>query len=124
LRELLSVASSEHVKACVTLAGSIIEAVLLTFLLWQEARIAALKPGFTLDPTRGLRYYLGIFDDCFREDFPNLQFSNEVASFRDFVHINRELRAEPGECREGAITLLKKVDALVGELSNYGRDAR
>jgi hypothetical protein len=124
LRELVSVASSEHEKACAILAGSIFEAILFTFLLWQKARIAALKPGFTFDTTRGLRYYLGIFDECFRKDFPNLELSNELVSYRDLVHINRELRAQPGECRRGAVTLLRFLDALIGELSAYGRIGR
>jgi hypothetical protein len=125
LRELVAVACSEHEKACVVLAGCILEAILFTFLQGHE-KDAKLRRGesFTFDPTRSLRYYLGIFNECFRKDFPNLQLSNEVVSYRDLVHINRELRAQPGDCRQGAITLLKTLDTLVGELSNYGRDSR
>jgi hypothetical protein len=123
LRELVSVASNEHEKACLILAGSILKAILFTFLLWQEPQVAALKPGFTFDQTRGLRYYLRIFDECFRKDFPKLQLTNEHASYRDFVHINRELRAQPDECRNAALTLLRTLDGLIGELAAYGRGA-
>jgi len=121
LRELASVASSEHEKACTTLAGSILEALLYSFLRWQEAQIAARRRSpFTLDPRVSLQDCLNIFNRYFRSEFPNLQLSDRLVDYRDLVHINRELIAPPGECREAAKTLLRTLDALVGELNRFG----
>jgi hypothetical protein len=33
------------------------------------------------------------------------------------------LRAQPDECRNAALTLLRTLDALLGELATYGRSA-
>jgi hypothetical protein len=124
LRELVSVASNEHEKASVMLAGSILEAILFTFLLWQEPQIAALRPGsFIFDPDQSLQNYLEIFNRWFGRHFPKLQLSNLLVYYRDFVHINRELRAQPDECRNAVLTLLRTLDALLGELATYGRSA-
>jgi len=121
LRELLSVASHEHEKASVVLAGSILEAILFTFLQGHETETALRRGGFTFDPNQSLQNYLNIFNKWFGRDFPNLQLSNELVSYRDFVHVNRELTAQPGECRKAALALMRTLDLLVGELSTYGR---
>jgi len=123
LRELVSVASSEHEKACVILAGSILEAVLYSFLQWQEKQIAARQPNYTFDPKQDLQNYLSIFNRWFGSEFPNLQLPNSLVGFRNLVHFNRELSAPPGECRKAAQTLLRTLDALIGELAAYGRVA-
>ncbi len=89
LRELVSVASSEHEKACATLAGSILEAILFSFLLWQEAQIAARRGSpFTLDPEENLQGCLNIFNRWFRSEFPNLDLPDRLVGYRDLVHLN------------------------------------
>lgn len=120
LRELVSVASNEHEKACAILAGSILEAILFSFLFWQEAQIAALEPGFKFNPKKNLQDYLDIFNKWFGSNFPNLQLPNSLVGYRNLVHINRELSVPQGECREAARTLLRTLDALLGEIANFG----
>ena len=121
LRELVSVASSEHEKACAILAGSILEAILFSFLQGQEAQIAARRGRFKFDPEQDLQNYLDIFNKWFRSDFPNLQLPDILVDCRNLVHFNRELSAPPGECRKAAQTLLRTLDALLGELAAFGR---
>lgn len=121
LRELVSVASGEHQKACVMLAGSLFEAILYSFLQGQEAQIAALRGRFTFDPEQGLRNYLSIFNKWFGKEFPNLQLPDLIADYRDLVHFNQEVNLPPGECGKAARTLLRTLDALLGELARFGR---
>jgi hypothetical protein len=64
---------------------------------------------------------LSIFNRWFRSDFPNLQLPDILVDCRDLVHFNRELSAPPGECRKAAQTLLRTLDALLGELAAFGR---
>lgn len=123
LRELVSVASNEYEKACVMLAGSVLEAILFSFLQGQETQIAERRGGFTFDPDQSLQNYLDIFNRWFRSDFPNLQLPDMLVDYRDLVHFNRELSAPPGECRKAAQTLLRTLDALIGQLSAYRRGA-
>jgi hypothetical protein len=123
LRELVSVASNEHEKACVMLAGSVLEAILFSFLQGQETQIAERRGGFTFDPDRSLQNYLDIFNRWFQSDFPNLQLPDMLVDYRDLVHFNRELSAPPGECGKAAQTLLRTLNALIGELAAYGRVA-
>ena len=122
LRELVSVASSECEKAVVTLAGSVLEAILYSFLQGQERRISERRgEAFTLYPEKGLQYYLDTFNRWFRKDFPKLQLPDSVVDCRDLVHFNRELNSPPGECGKAARMLLRTLDALLGELADYGR---
>jgi hypothetical protein len=123
LRELLSVASNEHEKACVTLAGSVLEAVLFSFLQGQEAQIAARRGMYTFDRDQDLQNYLNIFNKWFGRDFRNLQLPDVLVDYRNLVHFNRELSLPPDECRKAARTLLRTLDALIGELASYGRPA-
>ena len=124
LRELVSVASNEHEKACVMLASSILEAILFTFLLWQEPQIAALRPGrFTFDPNQSLQNYLDIFNKWFGRDFPNLELPDVLVDYRNLVHFSQELNSPMEECGKAARTLLRTLDALIGELAAYGRGA-
>ena len=125
LQELVSVSSSEHEKACAILAGSILEAILFSFLQWQVPQISVRRGRpFALNPTKqNLQDYLSIFNRYFGSEFPNLQLPNGLVDYRNLVHFNRELSAPPGECRRAAQTLLRTLDALIGELSAYGRVA-
>ena len=124
LRELVSVASSEHEKTCVILAGSILEAILFSFLLWQVPQITVRRGRlFTFDPEQNLKNYLDIFNKYFRVDFPNLQLSDALVDFRNLVHFNRELSVPSDECGKAARALLRTLDTLLGELAAYGRVA-
>ena len=122
LRELVSVASGEHEKAVVVLAGSILETVLCSFLKVREAQITALRgEEFTFPPKPGLQDYLNIFNKWFRNEFPSLQLRDDIVDYRHLVHFNRELESPPGECGRAARMLLRTVDALLGELAQFGR---
>jgi hypothetical protein len=122
LGELAVVASSECEKAVVTLAGSALEAILYSFLQGQEQRISERRgEAFTLYPEKGLQYYLDTFNRWFRKDFPKLQLPDAIVDCRDLVHFNRELNSPPGECTKAARMLLKTLDALLGELADFGR---
>jgi hypothetical protein len=122
LRELVSVASSEYEKAVVMLAGSILEAILYSFLQGQETRISERRGGaFTLYPEKGLQYYLDTFNRWFRKDFPKLQLPDGLVDCRDLVHFHRELNSPPGECGKAARMLLRTLDVLLGELAEFGR---
>jgi hypothetical protein len=120
LRELVSVASSEHEKASVMLAGSVLEAILSSFLRGQETRIAERRGRFTFDPDLSLQNYLDIFNKWFGRDFPNLELPDMLVDYRNLVHFNRELSLPPDECRKAALALLRTLDALIGELAAYG----
>jgi hypothetical protein len=120
LRELVWVASNGHEKTCVMLAGSILEAILFSFLQGQEAQIAERRGRFTFDPDKGLQDYLNIFNRSFGRDFPNLELPDMLVHCRNLVHFNRELSSPPGECEKAALTLLRTLDALIGELATYG----
>ena len=123
LSELVSVASNEHEKACVTLAGSILEAILFSFLQGQETQIAERRGGFTFDPDQSLQNYLDIFNKWFGRDFPNLELPDVLVDCRNLVHFNQELNSPTDQCGKAARTLLKTQDALIGELAAYGRVA-
>lgn len=123
LRELVAVASDEHEKACVTLAGSVLEAILFSFLQGQEIQIAGRRGRFTFDPNQSLQNYLEIFNKWFGRDFPTLELPDILVDYRNLVHFNRELSLPPGECSKAALTLLRTLDALIGELAGYGRAA-
>ena len=90
LRELVA-AASVSTKVGVIMAGSILEAILFSFLQWQETQIAARRGRFTFDPEQNLQNYLDIFNKWFGGDFPNLQLPDVLVDFRNLVHFNREL---------------------------------
>lgn len=122
LRELVAVASDEHEKACVMLAGAVLEAILFSFLQGQATKIGERRgKRFTFDPLQSLQNYLEIFNKWFGRGFPGLELPDVLVDYRDLVHFNRELSAPPGECRRAAQTLLRTLDALLGELATYGR---
>jgi len=121
LRELVSVASTGHVKACVVLAGSLLEGILFSFLQGQEKRIAERRGTFTFDPDRSLQNYLDIFNKWFGRDFPDLKLPDVLVDYRNLIHFNQELSAPIDECEKAARTLLRTLDALMGRLAGYGR---
>jgi hypothetical protein len=121
LRELVSVASNEHEKACVVLAGSILEAVLFTFLEVHETETAFRRGSFTFDPNQSLQNYLDIFNKWFGADIPKLQLSNLLVHYRNLVHFNQELSSPMDERGKAAREPLRNLDSLIGELDAYGR---
>ncbi len=121
LRGLVSVASNGHVKASVILAGSLVEAILFSFLQGQEKRIAERRGTFTFDPDRSLQNYLDIFNKWFGRDFPDLELPDALVDYRNLIHFNQELGAPSGECEKAARTLLMTLDALMGRLAGYCR---
>jgi hypothetical protein len=120
LRELVAVASDGHEKACVMLAGSVLEAILFSFLQGQETQIAARRGRFTFDPDQSLQNYLDIFNRWFGRDFPNLELPDILVDYRNLVHFNRELSLPADECRKAALMLMRTLNALIGELAAYG----
>jgi len=124
LRELVSVASNGHEKACAMIGGCVLEAILFSFLQVQERRVAERRGRFIFDPEQSLQNYLDIFNKWFGRDFPNLQLLDILVDYRNLVHFNNELNSPTDECSKAASTLLRVVDALIGELAAYGRIAR
>jgi hypothetical protein len=125
LRELVSVASSEHEKACVVLAGSVLEAILFSFLQGQETKIGERRGRrFAFDPSQSLQYYLDTFNRWFGRDFPNLELPDVLVDYRNLVHFNQQLNSPTDECGRAARTLLRTLESLIRELSAYGRTAR
>lgn len=121
LRELVAVASDGHEKACVILAGRILEAILFSFIQGQATQIAARRGRFIFDPDQGLENYLDIFNRWFGIDFPNLELPDILVDYRNLVHFNRELSLPADECRKAALMLLRTLNSLIGELPTYGR---
>ncbi len=119
LTELVSAASEEHEKTVVILGGSILEAILYSFLQGQEAYIAKRRGTFTFNPNQNLENYISIFNRWFRDALPNVTLPDFVADYRDLVHINRELNSPPEICTRASRDLLRILDALLHELSEF-----
>lgn len=119
LKELVSAASTELEKTVVILAGSILEAVLYSFLQGQEAYIAGRRGTFTFDREQSLENYINIFNRWFRDILPNALLPNLVVGYRDLVHVNRELNSPPDVCARGPREMLRILNVLLGELSQF-----
>ena len=119
LTELVSAASEEREKTVVILAGSILEAILYTFLRGQEAYIAKRRGTFTFDPNQSLESYVSIFNRWFRDVLPNVILPDFVVDYRDLVHINRELNSPPDICSRASRDMLRILDVLLEELSQF-----
>ncbi len=119
LGELVSAASEEHEKTVVILGGCILEAVLYSFLQGQEAYIADRRGTFTFDPNEGLKNYLSIFNRWFRDVLPNVILPDHAVDYRNLVHFNRELMSPPGICAGAARDILRILNGLLGELSEF-----
>ena len=119
LKELVSAASIELEKTVVILSGSILEAVLYTFIQGQEAYIKNLDGAFTFDPRATLQRFMNIFNRYFRRVLPSVVLRDIVADYRDLIHVNRELNSHPGICARGSREMLRILNALLGELSQF-----
>lgn len=119
LQELVSAASAEMQKTVIILAGCILESALYTFLQSQEAFIAVRRGGFQFDPTKGLADYINIFNRWFRDRLPGVELREAHVTYRHLVHLNRELDSPQGICTRAAPEMLRVLDRLLGELSQF-----
>ncbi len=118
LKELISAASCELVKGVVSLAGSILEAVLFGFLKGQETFIAARRGGpFILEPGGSLQDFVKVFNRYFGDQFPKGLLPDVVVAYRDLIHINREISSTPEICQQPARDMLRILDSLLGHLT-------
>ena len=118
LAELVSSASAELKKSVVSLAGSILEAVLFGFLKGQESYISARRGAeFAVDPQESLRTYVNVFNRYFSGQFPKDLLPDFVVSYRDLIHVSREVASSPEICHEASRNMLRVLDTLLGELN-------
>ena len=121
LKELVSAASAELEKTVVIMTGSILEAVLYTFLQEQESYIAERRGKFAFKPEQRLQNFVDIFNRWFRDLLPKVELPDFVIRYRDLVHINCELNSEPDICSRASRDMLKILNTLLGELSEFAR---
>jgi len=119
LHELVAAASAGLEKSVVLLAGSILEALLYSFLLGQAAYIAKRRGSFTFNPNHSLQNYKQIFNRWFSDSLPGAVLPDYIVDFRDLVHINRELASTPGICSDAARSLVRTINTLLGELEGF-----
>ena len=119
LKELVSAASDEAEleKTVTVLAGTLLEAVLYTFLQSQQDYIAGF--GFSFNPEALLSRYVDIFNKSFQDVLPKAVLPNWVVEHRNLVHINRELNSPPDVCWHASRDMLKILNTLLGELSQF-----
>jgi hypothetical protein len=121
LSELADAASREMEKSVLMLAGSIFEAVLHAFLQGpqQQAFISARrKAEFVFDVRSNLRECIKIYNKWFTQALPGSKLEYFVADYRDFVQVNRELRAAPVTCGRAAREMLRALDSFLGCLES------
>jgi hypothetical protein len=123
LGELISAASGEREKTVVVLSGSILEAVLFTFIQGQAEYIAERRGSFQFDPDQSLQHYVNLFNRWFRDVLPNAVIPDFMVGYRDLVHISRELASPPEVCTGASRELLRMLDAVLGELSQFASPA-
>jgi hypothetical protein len=119
LADLVSAASEEREKTVVVPAGSILEAILYSFIQSQEAYITVRRGAFRFDPNQSLENYVSIFNRWFRDILPNAVLPRLVMGYRDLVHLDRELTSPPDICARASRHMLRTLDALLGELSQF-----
>ncbi len=119
VKELVSAASLEQEKTVVVLSGCVFESILYCFIQSQSEYIAARRGVFTFNPEHSLGNYVSIFNRFFSTSFaiPDL-----VASYRDMVHINRELQQPPDACRSAAPEMLRLLNTLLEVVSEFARN--
>ena len=119
LKGLVSAASDEAEleKTVTVLAGTLLEAVLYTFLQSQQDYIAGF--GFTFNPQGRLSRYVDIFNTSFKDILPKAVLPNWVVEHRNLVHINRELNSPRGICANASRDMLRILNTLLGELSQF-----
>ncbi len=122
LRELTDAASFELYKSVLALTGSIAEALLFTFLKPQESLISAKRGrAFVLDPGETLQTFVNVFNRYFADRFPEDLLPDDVVSYRDLIHVNREASSDPDFIREAAPNMLRILNGLVGEFTKGTR---
>lgn len=120
LKELVSAATAGIDKTVVILGGSILEAVLYSFLQSQETYIAQRRGGFTFNPEHSLQNFVNVFNCWFLDILPNAEIPEFVVQYRDLVHINAELAFPPDICARASRDMLKILNRLLGELAQFG----
>jgi hypothetical protein len=123
LGELVSAASGEREKTVVVLSGSILEAVLFTFIQGQAGYIAERRGSFQFDPDQSLQNYVNVFNRWFRDVLPNAVIPDFIVGYRDLIHINRELASSQDVCTGASRELLRLLDAVLAELSQFASPA-
>lgn len=119
LRELVSAASEGREKTVVVLAGTVLEAVLYSFIQSQQNYIAQRRGAFTFDPESSLQNYVRIFNRWFRDAMPGVLLPDVIVEYRNLVHFNRELNSAPGICAAAARDILRLLDALLAEFAGF-----
>jgi hypothetical protein len=117
LAELVSAAARENEKTVVILGGSILEAILYTFIQGQSEYIAERRGTFQFNPDHSLKNYVSIFNKWLNHMMPSVLLPDSVVNYRDLMHINREIKAQPGVCGGASRETLRILDALLGGLS-------
>jgi hypothetical protein len=99
------------------LAGGLFESVLYCFIETQSGYIS-LRRGedFAVNPDHSLDNYVRIFNRYFSTLFP---IPDIVVSYRNMVHIGRELRYPSETCHIAAGDMLRLLDTLLGRLAQY-----
>jgi len=117
LRELVSAAEAENEKSVVILGGSILEAVLYVFIQCQTGYIVELRGAFEFNPDQSLKNYLDIFNRWLSRLLPSVVLPDYLVSYRDLVHINREISSRADICASASREMLRILDALLEGLS-------
>jgi hypothetical protein len=124
LNELVIAASTELQRSVVLLAGSLLEAVLFSFLSGQESYIAAIRgAAFVFDPDMSLQNYKEIFNRFFGRAIPGSELPDLIVEYRDTVHINRELALPEDICNRASRDLLRILDKLLADLAGFAAPA-
>ncbi len=122
LEELTYAASFELRKSTLALAGSIAEALLFTFLKAQESFISVRRGRpFVLDAGESLQTFVNVFNRYFTDRFPEDLLPDEVVSYRDLIHVNREVSSDPNVLKEAAPNMLRILNNLLDEFAKAFR---
>jgi len=114
---LLSAAAAESEKSVVVLGGSILEAILYTFIRGQSEYIAERRGTFEFNPDHSLQNYVSIFNKWLNHLMPGVLLPDAVVNYRDLMHINREINSQPGICTSASREMLRILNTLLGGLS-------
>jgi hypothetical protein len=121
LGELVSAATAENEKSVVLLAGTILEGILYTLVKLEADYIAERKGTFEFDPTHSLQNYIEIFNRWLRDLMPTVILPDSITSYRNLVHMNRELNSPPGVCAAASREMLRTLDSLLGAIAELTR---
>jgi len=120
LVELVSAASAELAKTVIILSGSLLEAVLYSFIQCQTDFISKfIGEEFKFNPDHSLENYVRTFNKYFGGILPNAVVPIRVVGYRDLVHINRELNSLTDVCAQASRDMLRILNVLLGELSQF-----